>query len=516
MQIELNLSNPSFTFLHRAGLAGLWMTLKQLEKEKVIVPQGLTWELSRRGVILNWEGNDKVALEWLLSESFQINDGLISLRGLDSQTMIKYAQIILHQGILGTFLQHNSTHKSLGVKTESLRLDEIEIPVTYKMLQSYVYQEFAIALCDKEGKFLTKPISVAGWLNPGAVVRHIAFSADTSFQESPENALILLFAPIACYYYILHSQLRDKRALYALVIPEIIDLEKFAQKKQQDKARLATYKDFHACSLGDAALRFLTDETTTEIARKFYVPRCQVLTLGSVPWATQQKTRTDLYLVEATDQVCQTYKVCRNELRDRDIAGKKGGFIAPSFARELICENLARGKPWYSGIADKVNSNELFQKLTYERGGLFRMIEKVDWDELERLFVQACHEAIRYTYGKVAKNTKEGDVLNFERVTIRIRTGLGRCKNSETFREFMMDFWSRAGRIPTLQEHWSDLRKLVMDEKQWKKGRDLALLALASYKGKETTDKEENLDSNPLEKMTNEDEDSIGLPWLND
>jgi len=147
---------------------------------------------------------------------------------------------------------------------------------------------------------------------------------------------------------------------------------------------------------------------------------------------------------------------------------------------------------------------------------LFRMIEKVDWDELERLFVQACHEAIRYTYGKVAKNTKEGDVLNFERVTIRIRTGLGRCKNSETFREFMMDFWSRAGRIPTLQEHWSDLRKLVMDEKQWKKGRDLALLALASYKGKETTDKEENLDSNPLEKMTNEDEDSIGLPWLND
>jgi len=479
MQIELNLSNPSFTFLHRAGLAGLWMTLKQLEKEKVIVPQGLTWELSRRGVILNWEGNDKVALEWLLSESFQINDGLISLRGLNSKTMIKDAQIILHQGILGTFLQHNSTHKSLGVKTESLRLDEIEIPVTYKMLQSYVYQEFAIALCDKEGKFLTKPISVAGWLNPGAVVRHIAFSADTSFQESPENALILLFAPIACYYYILHSQLRDKRALYALVIPEIIDLEKFAQKKQQDKARLATYKDFHACSLGDAALRFLTDETTTKIARKFYVPRCQVLTLGSVPWATQQKTRTDLYLVEATAEVCQTYKVCRNELRDRDIAGKKGGFIAPSFARELICENLARGKPWYSGIADKVNSNELFKKLTYERGGLFRMIEKVDWDELERLFVQACHEAIRYTYGKVAKNTKEGDVLNFERVTIRIRTGLGRCKNSETFREFMMDFWSRAGRIPTLQEHWSDLRKLVMDEKQWKKRKRFSLTSFS-------------------------------------
>ncbi|MCF2969654.1 hypothetical protein L1047_00380 [Synechococcus sp. Nb3U1] len=39
--------------------------------------------------------------------------------------------------------------------------------------------------------------------------------------------------------------------------------------------------------------------------------------------------------------------------------------------------------------------------------------------------------------------------------------------------------------MPALQEHWEDLMDMIMDPKQWKKARDLALLSLASYKGKE-------------------------------
>ncbi|WP_189524940.1 hypothetical protein [Nostoc sp. 'Peltigera membranacea cyanobiont' 232] len=31
-KIQLNLGDPSITWIHRAGIAGLWMTLKQLEK----------------------------------------------------------------------------------------------------------------------------------------------------------------------------------------------------------------------------------------------------------------------------------------------------------------------------------------------------------------------------------------------------------------------------------------------------------------------------------------------------
>ena len=136
------------------------------------------------------------------------------------------------------------------------------------------------------------------------------------------------------------------------------------------------------------------------------------------------------------------------------------------------------------------------------------MVQKARWDsETEKLFVQACHEAIRFTYGQVAERAKPGESPNFDKVTVRIRTGLGRCKNSHTFREFITDFWSRAGRIPTLQEHWPMLMELITGHRDWKVGRDLALLALASYKGKGITDSEE--DSDAVGADQEEDEDLI-------
>ncbi|MBF2063533.1 MAG: type I-MYXAN CRISPR-associated Cas8a1/Cmx1 [Calothrix sp. C42_A2020_038] len=510
MNLELDLGNPSFTLLHRAGLAGLWMTLNQLKKEKIEVPNGLDWQLSERQVQLNCNGNDREILEWLLKESFQLNNGIITLRGLDSKSMREDVQIIIHQGILGTLLQHTITHKSDGIVTKSLSLgeDELEIQVKYKSLQSYVYQEFAANLCDKNGKLRTEYISVAGWLNPGAVVKHVAFSSDTSFKELPENAFVLLFAPVACYYYILGSKLRDKRAQYALVVPEVTDLEKYAQFRQNPNLRNATYKDFHASGLGDAGLKFLTLNTTVNIAQTFNVQRCQVLTLGTVAWSTQQKTRTDLYVVEVTDEVCHNYQVCDDWLKDEAIAGKDGGFVVTSFAKELIAENLVKKLPWYFGISDKVNSNKLFQYLAYERGGLYQVIQKIHSDEREKLFVKACHEAIQYTFGKIADvATKRGESPNFDRETVRIRTGLGRCKNSETFREFITDFWSRAGKIPTLQKHWEELMDFVMSDKNWKKSRDLALLALASYKGKG----DYNQSKQDVNEVDNNDEDMIDI-----
>ena len=516
MQIAFHLADTSFTLLHRAGLAGLYMTLSQLREEQVTPPEGLTWELNRRQLILSWQGHDLTALNWLLTESFQLNDGLIALRGLDSKTMREDAQIIVHQGILGTFLQHNSTHKSLGTRKKSLQFggeDAPEIQVTYKALDRYAYQEFASNLCDRQGNFLKEPISVAGWLNPGAVVRHVAFAADTSFEESPENAFILLFAPVACYYYTLRSRLRDKRAQYALVVPEVTDLQLDAKYRQNFNLRNAAYQDFYACGLGDAGLRFLTYETTAELASTFKVSRCQVLTLGTVAWATQQKTRTDLYLVEADAKICHNYQVCRNWLGDKTVVGKDGNFVASSFARELITDNLARSQPWYAGIADKVNSNELFQRLVYERGGLYRVIQKIDADEREKLFVKACHEAIKFTYGQVADKAKSGDKPNFEKVTVRIRTGLGRCKNAASFREFITDFWSRAGRLPTLQTNWQDLMEFVMQDSQWKRARDLALLALASYPGKEGTSSRmtDGAEDNP--DVVDKEDEQIDLGW---
>lgn len=522
-QLTFHLGDPTFTLLHRAGLAGLYMTLNQLSYEGEPAIEGMEWQLSSRQVTIHWKGNDQKALDWLLHQSFQLKDGLIALRGIDSQSMRVDAQVIVHQGILGTFLQHTSTHKAEGVIKCSFSFDgedAAETQVTYKKLVSYVYQEFANNLCDTQGNLLTKPMSVAGWLNPGAAVRHVAFSADTSFEESPQNAFVLLFAPIACYYYSLRSRLRDKRAQYALVVPEIVDLAEYAKYRQNSKLRDAAYKDFYACGLGDAGLRFLTYETTSKLTRAFSVPRCQVLTLGTVVWANQQKTRTDLYVVEANVKSCFNYEVCCNHLSDRPIKGKDGTFLATSFARELITENLARAQPWYAGAADKVNSKELFQKLGYERGGLYEVIQRIQTDEHEKQFIRTCHEAIYYTYGQLATRTKAGEDPNFDKVTVRFRTGLGRCKNAASFREFITDFWARAGKLPTLKDHWQDLIDFVMQESQWKKSRDLALLALASYPGAQVMRQllgDKNNLANPngsdIESRLSHEDQSIDLGW---
>ena len=86
MQIELSLGDPSFTMLHSAGLAGLWMTLNQLDLEKVKC-EGLSWKLADRSISLTIDGSDLAALQWLLQESFQLQDGTIALRGLDAKSM---------------------------------------------------------------------------------------------------------------------------------------------------------------------------------------------------------------------------------------------------------------------------------------------------------------------------------------------------------------------------------------------------------------------------------------------
>ncbi|MCT7995551.1 type I-MYXAN CRISPR-associated Cas8a1/Cmx1 [Laspinema olomoucense] len=512
--ITLNLGNPHLTGLHRAGMAGLWMTLQQLGKD---IPKGdrpgqLDWQLNPRQVLIHWQGHDFEVLDWLLKQSFQTTpEGFISLRGLNSDTLPPQQKWVLHQGMLRTFLQHTSTHKSDGKVSIVFTIDEVEFPISYKSITSYAHQEFANNLCDKQGNLLKKAIGVAGWLNPGAVVRHTAFSSSTSFEENPTDALLLLFAPVACYYFLLRSKLRDKRAQYALVVPEIVDLEAFATIRQHREWRKSGYKDFCATGLGDAGLQFLTHESVTQTAQTYQVKSCQVITFGTVSWSSQQMTRTELHLIESSDHACENYQILRqipfftNQVR----SGDKGGFITVSFARELITENLAHSYEWYQGFSTKVHSRELFQKLTYDREGLYQMVQKSQWDtQSKQLFVQACHQAIGNTYGKAAGRAENSNKTpDFDRINVKIRSKLGRCKNAASFRAFITDFWSRAGKVSLVQDNWRELMELITGEDNWKLGRDLFLLALASYKGskKETPEGvEESPEDEKLEPVEEE------------
>ena len=482
-KIQLNLGDPSITWIHRAGIAGLWMTLKQLEKLYPIPaerPGNLSWLLTARSISLEWQGQDFVVLDWLLKQSFQINkEGLISLTGLNTYSINIETKINIHLGITGTFLQHNQVFKFDGGKSWSLIVNGRKIDIEYKKAVSYAHQHFAKQLCDKQGQLLGRSIGVAGWLYPGSVVRHVAFTKETKFEEKPQLAFALLYAPVACHYFVLRSHTKLEDTQYALVIPEVVDLEIYAQE-YWNLGNL-DYKDFHVSSLGDAALRFLTCETIIELATPDQVKRCQVMLFGTVIWSKQQRTRIEIAVVEATEIIDFIYKLSRLCFPEcKIIKYKNKNLIISDVFTGTIADNLVKGFPWWANLY-KIFKNKSLLKLI-SNDGVYKMIQNSEWNlESQKLFIKACHEALKKIYAKIYGRANEGQYAQIERENIRILSQLGRCTNAENFRKFIAEFWGRAGQLSILEKHWEQLLPLTSGIMDWKVARDLTFIALASY-----------------------------------
>ncbi|MEH2395561.1 MAG: type I-MYXAN CRISPR-associated Cas8a1/Cmx1 [Nostoc sp.] len=482
-KIQLNLGDPSITWIHRAGIAGLWMTLKQLEKLYPIPaerPGNLTWLLTPRSISLEWQGQDFLVLDWLLKQSFQINEeGLISLTGLNTHSINIETQINIHLGITGTFLQHNQIFKFDGGKSWSLIVDGVELDVKYKKAVSYAHQHFAKQLCDKQGQLFEQSISVAGWLYPGSVVRHVAFTKETKFEEKPELAFALLYAPVACHYFVLRSHTKLENTQYVLVIPEVVDLEIYAQEYWN--LRNLDYKNFHISSLGDAALKFLTYEKIIELATPDPVKRCQVMLFGTVIWSKQQKTRIEIAVVEATEIIDFIYKLSRIYFPEYQIIKYKNkNLIISNMFRGTIADNLVKGFPWWANLYTIFKNKSLLKLITND--GVYKMIQNSEWNlESQKLFIKACHEALKKIYAKIYGRTNEGQYAQIERENIRILSQLRRCTNAENFRKFIAEFWGRAGQLSILEKHWEELLPLTSGIMDWKVARDLTFIALASY-----------------------------------
>jgi CRISPR-associated protein Cas8a1/Csx13 len=105
-------------------------------------------------------------------------------------------------------------------------------------------------------------------------------------------------------------------------------------------------------------------------------------------------------------------------------------------------------------------------------------------NERDRTFVRACHEAWRRRLGQLGERAKRESTPFDDLVSRefeRLRVGFARCKNAATLRETVTSFWARAGgALPELAAGWEGVLPLL-DERNWRKAKDLALLALASY-----------------------------------
>lgn len=505
-KIQLNLSDRSLTWLHGAGMAGLWMTLKQLEEQFPTAsqrPGQFDWALSSLGISLNWSGRDLDTLTWLLQQSFQTNrEGLISLTGLHPQTLSFDTQVTIHQGITETFLQHNQFYQSTEKKRLELKIGKKTIVAQYKALTSYAHQGFAKHLCDEHGRLLQKSIQIAGWLYPGAAMSHAAFSKQTKFEVTPEEALALLFAPIACWYFMLPAEQPNKQTRYVLVIPEIHDLITYAECKWS--IRDSSYDNFWVANSGDAGLKFLSLQEEARPAANHDIRQCQSVLFGKTKWASQQLVRTEVAIVEATEKTISCYQLsCKSFPNNIIYDSDKKSYVIASRIPGRIADNLAQDLPWWFHFDEETDVGQSSGKISFEKEALLKMIEETQWnDPAKKLFINACHEALRRIYAKLYDRTSDSEYVQIERRGIRIRSELGRCKNAITLRKFMSNFFSEAGQIPTLQNHWEDLLPIITGEVDWRLTRDLILLALASYKKSEAPKDAGNSKPKDLEEFT--------------
>ena len=497
-EITIGLNTPGMTALHKVGLAGLWMTLDAFENEysetgDKLQNKGLSWEKNNTSVTLAWSSEDLFSA--LFSKAFRIdNNGLVQFPGLGDTSDFHNA-VILQDALLGTLLsygKHRKADKSTK-KTGSWSDENTGDVFVYRKVKQYNHQ-------DK----LFSPKKINGmhrWLFPGAVQRHYGLGKSVKLDEFPERALALRFLPVGGIFFKI-CQIQAKRApMFSLVIPEIRDLANYSECRRDFKA--GDPESLVVSGPIEAAFRVLATAHMQKVMDDVDVATCRVHAFGPLPWNRNFYARMRAFTVTVrnNDKSLTLYRLIRGffaaEKRRRDEKSRRVGsnprepnfdWIAPQ-TPELVVRNLSRGVDWWRGFADFTEDSER-RKIMFgnnERRGLVQMAndnKTILPEGRERDFVLACHRAWKVHAGRASRFRKDYDQ---EREKWRVR--FSRCRSKETIRRVITDFWARAGHLSPLQNSGYEVMTVFDD---WKAARDLAVFALASYKGKKNESEQEN------------------------
>ena len=431
-KLTLSLWDTCPTQLHRAGLGGLWFVLRSLSSVKGEV---IDWDISPDAdeITLTWNCSDNEALTWLLSQAYQLTEeGIIKIPA--NQNLTTLEQIAIHNGITSVFYLQPTTIKSRGKTIITLEIDDEPIEVTYKPLEYYPHQDLRTLKPYKREKFRPH-IPIVSWLYPGGGNLHEALGAKTKLEETPEGLIALAFAPIACSYYKVRSHLKQTKSLWALIIPDVENLEDFANfRKQQEQIR---YLDYFASGISDASLKYLTALAGAKTVRDNAVSSCQVWVFGAVPWSKQTPI-TNRQTVTINPEIARYYALCNQKLPNGIKVGKNGAYIDVSFGREIAAENLVRGKPWYANLHRILAlSTDYVKSLSWERLQLLNMkeiaIENNLMNENATLFSDVFTWIVRSLYGQVGSSTQFGNTPNFNRVRTNLQMSIRSVRTQQQF-----------------------------------------------------------------------------------
>jgi CRISPR-associated protein Cas8a1/Csx13 len=484
-KFTLSLFDPNTLLPHRAGIAGLALALSVLDANDA----PLHWEVTEDAVNLAWEGTDREAVEGLLHRTYQLRDGYLHLPALKLDRQGSYA---FSEGVLSTFLQHVQQRKLAKDSTSlSFQIDENqpEVTVSYKPILECFYVKPLTDPFTSKGQFKPK-ISIKGNILPGLTECFI----NGPYGESPERFLALLFLPLACNYYRLPSFPQPKNVRSALVIPEVTHLKMWVRQRQEFSGR--TYRNFRKASAGESALSFLLQEKSRESARQFGVRYCEVYQLGGQPWDPKQSyLKQSVIRVQVTDEILELYESATQYFPSRVVKKENGEtWLALSKVLPWIADNLVAGRVWYAGFFEFRQANEI-----YERQGLVTMTEYLNSEE--QVLFDAVQGAFR-NYLRLQRNQADEQKrpLDYGQVTDKVIYRLQRPSTQQEFATALVDFVSQY-RSKALRSVGPQLSWWIHKEANWRKARDLTLLAIATYEGKK---KETEADSHEEESEAEE------------
>lgn len=497
-ELTIDLFDTGMSALHRAGLGGLACTLNWIDQDRGLTsrPPG-SWEFDDRRVTLHWDGGATGAeafFQALYGLAFRLEDGLIDLPGSywpgDLNPVV---QAELQRGYLATILQFTKKNvqqvPSKRPRAKTYEIDGQTLTVQYPELIRYVHQSAWKSLVSRRA--LRARVAVDSTIAPGFAQRHVIHSS-TYIELAPNLAVASHFALVGTISFVLD---RDSGVL---VIPDVQDLGDFVRRRQ-----LLNPRDAKGCQVNspaDAALQAEVRLRAIGAGSKLKVDRCQAVLFASQPWNDTQKTRATVLDVAPEGRELDLFEEAMGieELKPRLVLArpeKKGEesrpFWSKGVVRPLIAENLARYQPWYKDFrglivsADGRTDEDRVRQLGYETKGLQAMIEKTPWqDRGEAIFVESVHEAMRSRFAAIGEEAD--DPVTFgnrvDRQRQRWRLKLAGAKTPDDLRAALTDLWSRSAYNPALQDGWRAILPMFCGDDRWQLIRDLALLALSSYK----------------------------------
>lgn len=525
-QLTMNLFGPGMTAVHRAGLGGLACTLRAIESRyeagllsKAKLPAPFSgdvppWDITASSITLRFGKSEKAHdfLNKLFAFAFAIRkDGLIYLPGQFNVEPSAAVLADLQNGLSLTFLQHGKVRDLAKERTTASYYSEGDglpgVIVEYRKCSWFKHQDGAELFVDKHGCLTRQPIRMDGPLSPGTAVRHVAFTGDTAAEDPPERMLPLFFALVGCL------PLPVNRGVAALLVPEVESLTDFVIDRQLMSP--STAQECQIANAADAALQAQVRLRGKKVLAGSAIPGCYAMTFAPTAWASQQKSRVaTLHVPRGEDKtldrfsralsylplriVPHTVKETAGRGKQKKTTERTEMFRSDSVVRPLIAENLALGEVWYAGFVKLVTRTNpatgkpYRNQLGFERKGLHAMISDATmWDhEGEKLLVQAVHAAIGNSLGRIRDETDGSKPLSqatknrWNRFREKLRLELAGAKTESHVRFALMDLFSRGGNNGVLRSGWQDVLPVI--RKDWQLARDLGLLALASYAGKDS------------------------------